>query len=74
MKQSLASRRNSSEPQLSNLKNPITIVIPNVYPALLSNVATVFMKYVPVASYIKDSIKYTNCFRGSDAVVCIKIL
>jgi hypothetical protein len=74
MKQSLASRRNSSEPQLSNLKNPITIVIPNVYPALLSNVATVFMKYVPVASYIKDSIKYTNCFRGSDAVETLKLI
>jgi len=66
----LVSRRNTSEPQLSNLNNiPVTINIPIVYPALLSQVATVFMKYVPVASYIKDSIKYTNCFRGSDAVV-----
>eukprot|EP00833_Pecoramyces_ruminatium_P002282 jgi/Orpsp1_1/1176314/evm.model.c7180000057154.1 len=77
LENSLANRRNSSEPQLSSLsslKNQITITIPIVYPALLSNVATVFMKYVPVASYIKDSIKYTNCFRGSDAVETLKLI
>ncbi|ORY81158.1 hypothetical protein LY90DRAFT_664375 [Neocallimastix californiae] len=74
IKQGLVSRRNSSEPQLSNIKNHITVIIPNVYPALLSNVATAFMKYVPVATYIKDSIKYTNCFRGSDAVETLKLI
>jgi len=64
-----------SEPQLSKYKNNPTIInIPAVYPALLSNVAAVFMKYVPLATYIKDSIKYTNCFRGSDAVVNIIIM
>ncbi|ORX87719.1 hypothetical protein BCR32DRAFT_194653, partial [Anaeromyces robustus] len=58
-----------------NLKNSnVTINMPIVYPALLSNVATVFMKYVPMATYIKDSIKYTNCFRGSDAVETLKLI
>ncbi|OUM68300.1 hypothetical protein PIROE2DRAFT_65929 [Piromyces sp. E2] len=71
----LASRRNTSEPQLSNINNiPITLNVPIVYPAILSQVATVFMRYVPVASYIKDSIKYTNCFRGSDAVEILKLI
>ncbi|ORX55506.1 hypothetical protein BCR36DRAFT_403069 [Piromyces finnis] len=71
----MTTRRNTSEPQLSNLSNiPVKINFPIVNPALLSNVATVFMKYVPVASYIKDSIKYTNCFRGSDAVDTLKLI
>ena len=68
----LIASKNFSDPQLSKLNNnPAVINIPYVYPALLSKVATVFMKYVPLGSYIKDSIKYTNCFRGSDAVVNI---
>lgn len=71
----LIASKNFSDPQLSKLNNnPAVINIPYVYPALLSKVATVFMKYVPLGSYIKDSIKYTNCFRGSDAVDTLKLI
>lgn len=66
---SLNSQRVSSQTSLSSR----TIVTtssrpPQVYPALLSRVATLFKKTIILAQYNKDGLEYRDAFTGSDAV------
>lgn len=66
---SLNSQRISSQTSLSSR----TIVTtssrpPQVYPALLSRVATLFKRTIILAQYNKDGLEYRDAFTGSDAV------
>ncbi|KAI8824483.1 CNH domain-containing protein [Fimicolochytrium jonesii] len=60
---SLEVTRNSSRRSSRALIDDFTY-----YPAILSQVAYVFRKLVPTASRYKDSLEYTDCFIGRDAV------
>ncbi|KNC95938.1 uncharacterized protein SPPG_08691 [Spizellomyces punctatus DAOM BR117] len=48
--------------------------IPMVYPALLSKVADAFRVKVPLSTHTKDSLEYTDCFVGRDAVDTIAFI
>ncbi|KAJ3180937.1 RHO1 GDP-GTP exchange protein 2 [Geranomyces variabilis] len=47
---------------------------PPIYPAMLSMVAEAFRAKVPLGNRVKDSLDYTDCFVGRDAVDTIAYL
>ncbi|KAI8592041.1 hypothetical protein BDZ88DRAFT_392856 [Geranomyces variabilis] len=47
---------------------------PAIYPAMLSMVAEAFRAKVPLGNRVKDSLDYTDCFVGRDAVDTIAYL
>ncbi|KAI9092393.1 CNH domain-containing protein [Phlyctochytrium arcticum] len=49
-------------------REEINIVGPLVYPAMLSKVGEYLRAKVPLALHMKDSLSYSDCFRGRDAV------
>ncbi|CCH47019.1 RHO1 GDP-GTP exchange protein 2 [Wickerhamomyces ciferrii] len=66
---SLSSHRVSSSASLSS-RTIVTTASrsPQVYPAMLSRVATLFKKNIVLAQYNKDGLEYRDAFTGSDAV------